>query len=220
MKRLAHVALLATTMLATQAFAQTSVPNTAPAEEAAPPTETTPMPADGAQPGAAATTEPSTATADQGGFVTYQEGTQMLASGLMGANVMGADNENIGTVDDLLLSDNGQVEAVIVGVGGFLGVGTKNVAIAVDQLDFAMTENTEAGAGAGAGDTAEPAVPSGSTTMTPATPPAENNSATGGAATSQTGGDGWGWTGAGIDHVTVSYTREQLEAAPEFEAAE
>ena len=114
MKRLAHVALLATTMLATQAFAQTSVPNTAPAEEAAPPTETTPMPADGAQPGAAATTELSTVTGDQGGFVTYQEGRQMLASGLMGANVMGADNENIGTVDDLLLSDNGQVEAVIL----------------------------------------------------------------------------------------------------------
>lgn len=209
MKRLAHAALIATTMLATQAFAQTSTPGTAPAEEAAPPATTTPMPANDAQPGAT-TTGPAAGASDHGGFVTYQEGSQMLASGLTGAKVMGADNESIGTVDDLLLSHDGRVEAVIVGVGGFLGVGTKDVAIGIDQLDFAMSGNTEANAG----DTAETAVPSGSTTMTPATPPAGTDTA------DAASDEGWGWNGASIDHITVNYTREQLEAAPEFEAAE
>ncbi len=42
---------------------------------------------------------------------------------------MGPDNAHIGDVVDVLIDKSGKVEAVIVGVGGFLGIGEKNVAL-------------------------------------------------------------------------------------------
>ncbi|MCC5855265.1 MAG: PRC-barrel domain-containing protein [Idiomarina sp.] len=48
---------------------------------------------------------------------------------LIGAKVNSRDNENVGSVDDLLIDANGQVVAIMVGVGGFLGMGQKDVAI-------------------------------------------------------------------------------------------
>lgn len=38
-------------------------------------------------------------------------------------------DSKIGKIDDVLVSNNGQVEALIVGVGGFLGAGEKDVAV-------------------------------------------------------------------------------------------
>ncbi|HEX2257054.1 MAG TPA: PRC-barrel domain-containing protein, partial [Afifellaceae bacterium] len=57
----------------------------------------------------------------------------LSADDLMGANVVGADNEEIGQVGDVLFSQDGQVRAVIVDVGGFLGIGAKEVAIEFDS---------------------------------------------------------------------------------------
>ncbi|EGN75256.1 hypothetical protein A28LD_1273 [Idiomarina sp. A28L] len=53
----------------------------------------------------------------------------MHASNLMGATVHTSNDDDIGSVDDLILDQSGQVIAVIVGVGGFLGMGEKDVAI-------------------------------------------------------------------------------------------
>jgi len=44
--------------------------------------------------------------------------------------------ESIGEINDLIIGDDGRVKAVIVGVGGFLGMGEKNVAIAYDDLKW------------------------------------------------------------------------------------
>lgn len=59
-------------------------------------------------------------------------GTQ--ASNLIGSNVKTAGDEDIGSVSDLIIDENGQIVAIVVGVGGFLGMGEKDVAIGWDRV--------------------------------------------------------------------------------------
>jgi sporulation protein YlmC with PRC-barrel domain len=59
---------------------------------------------------------------------------------LLGANVYSYDNENIGDVSEVVLTDDGRIEAIIVDVGGFLGIGAKSVAVAFEDLDFRADE--------------------------------------------------------------------------------
>jgi len=47
--------------------------------------------------------------------------------------------ESIGEINDLIIGDDGRVKAVIVGVGGFLGMGEKNVAVAYEDLKWTNT---------------------------------------------------------------------------------
>lgn len=56
------------------------------------------------------------------------------ASDLIGANVITGSDEDVGSVSDLIIDENGQVVAIVVGVGGFLGMGEKNVAIGWGQV--------------------------------------------------------------------------------------
>jgi sporulation protein YlmC with PRC-barrel domain len=63
-----------------------------------------------------------------------------LASNVIGENVYngaGDDAENIGNVNDLVMNNEGQIESVVIGVGGFIGIGEKNVAISFNELDWA-----------------------------------------------------------------------------------
>ena len=69
-------------------------------------------------------------------MVSQQQPGQWMASKLIGTTVIGANNESIGDVNDVLLDRSGQAVAVIVGVGGFLGIGEKDVAVAFNQLEF------------------------------------------------------------------------------------
>jgi hypothetical protein len=72
------------------------------------------------------------ATATQGArqFVSTQTADQWLATKFKGTDVIGSNNEKIGDVTDLLIDQNGRIMAYIVGVGGFLGIGQKDVALA------------------------------------------------------------------------------------------
>jgi hypothetical protein len=63
-------------------------------------------------------------------FINTQNTDQWLSSNFIGVDVVGPDNEKIGDVSDILFEKNGNVVAYVVGVGGFLGIGTKNVALA------------------------------------------------------------------------------------------
>ena len=56
------------------------------------------------------------------------------ASHLIGADVQTANNEDIGDVSDLIIGSDGQVMAIVVSVGGFLGMGEKDVAIGWDHV--------------------------------------------------------------------------------------
>ena len=53
----------------------------------------------------------------------------------MGATVYGPGDENLGDINDVILAKEGGIDAVVIGVGGFLGIGEKNVAVAFDQIE-------------------------------------------------------------------------------------
>lgn len=73
--------------------------------------------------------------------------TDNLGSRLIGQPVYstaGDDGENIGNIDDLVFDENGQITAVVIGVGGFLGIGEKAVAVDFQSLEFTLAaDNTE-----------------------------------------------------------------------------
>lgn len=82
----------------------------------------------------------SEAPAAQGtdGYFAAGEG-QILASGLIGEKIYTSpadDAETIGDVNDVVIGPNGTAEAVVVGVGGFLGIGEKNVAVDFDKISW------------------------------------------------------------------------------------
>jgi PRC-barrel domain len=62
-------------------------------------------------------------------FVTSQGEDQWVFTKFRGIDVRGSDNASIGSVNDLLFDANGKIIGVVIGVGGFLGIGTKSVAI-------------------------------------------------------------------------------------------
>jgi len=62
-------------------------------------------------------------------IVNTQSKDQWLASKLKGMTVVGSDDQKIGSVVDILFDKTGQVRAFVVGVGGLLGLGAKQVAI-------------------------------------------------------------------------------------------
>ena len=62
-------------------------------------------------------------------FVTRQEKTQWRAPKLIGVGVYGPDDKQIGKIDDLVMDHNGATQTVVIGVGGFLGFGKKEVAV-------------------------------------------------------------------------------------------
>lgn len=63
-------------------------------------------------------------------FVNSQRQDQHLASKFKGTDVVGADEAKIGDVSDILFDKDGKIEAYVIGVGGFLGIGAKDVALA------------------------------------------------------------------------------------------
>jgi sporulation protein YlmC with PRC-barrel domain len=96
----------------------------------------------------------STSQASPTAPISQQSPDQWLASKLSGTDVIGTNDEKIGDVSDVLFDKSGKVNALIVGVGGFLGVGSKDVALpmssfqvvpgsngGVDKLRLSMTQD-------------------------------------------------------------------------------
>jgi hypothetical protein len=68
--------------------------------------------------------------------VPEQAEHQVRAESLLGVDVSNGQ-DTIGEVADLIVTQDGRVEAIVVGVGGFLGVGQKSVALAWDSVELA-----------------------------------------------------------------------------------
>jgi hypothetical protein len=62
-------------------------------------------------------------------FIHSQKPDQLLASSFKGTDVVGGDNEKVGDISDILFDKSGKIEAYVVTVGGFLGIGSKSVAL-------------------------------------------------------------------------------------------
>ena len=61
------------------------------------------------------------------------------AEDMVGTTVYGANDANVGEIGDVILTADGKVDAYIIDVGGFLGIGEKEVAVGMDNLAF-MTD--------------------------------------------------------------------------------
>jgi sporulation protein YlmC with PRC-barrel domain len=131
-----------------------------------------------------------------------QTATQTLGtwrtSKMISLNVYNNSNEKIGDINELITDSSGKIDAVVIGVGGFLGMGERNVGLPWSQLKFVMeprpanaassstTQTTTVGAGA--------ETPAATTTTT--TIVASNRDYP--------------------DHVVINMTEEQLAALPAF----
>lgn len=121
-------------VLATPAFAQTAKPDTM----AKPSATQSQMDKSGTMskdtaPSTAVHATPSTSS-DKTAFIQNQDSTDWRGSKLIGTTVYGPDNKSIGDINDVVIANDGKINAVVIGVGGFLGVGEKNVAVPFDKL--------------------------------------------------------------------------------------
>lgn len=74
-------------------------------------------------------------------FYTGQEKQDWLSRNLVGTKVTNPQNETVGDVTDLVLEPSGKVKAVVLSVGGFLGIGTRYVAVNYDALKLSREDN-------------------------------------------------------------------------------
>src|SRR5262245_63693520 len=78
------------------------------------------------------------------GQIVVQDANTILAKDLIGQTVLAPDKTKIGSISDLILSKEGKtVEGFVIGVGGFLGIGEKSVAMKLDRLQ--MTQDAKSG---------------------------------------------------------------------------
>ena len=124
------------------------------------------------------------------------------ASKLMGLDVYNEANEKLGDVNELILGKDGKINAVVIGVGGFLGMGEHDIAVSMDKLKFVETP-ARTSSTAPAGTVRE------TTTTGTATTPATTTTTT----TTARSADANDWT---PDHAVMSGTKEQLKAMPQF----
>ena len=76
------------------------------------------------------------------GHITTQAANTVLGTDLIGKTAYGPDQKKIGTINDIIMKQDGTgVEGVVVGVGGFLGLGEHNVALKMDQFTFRPSES-------------------------------------------------------------------------------
>jgi sporulation protein YlmC with PRC-barrel domain len=120
------------------------------------------------------------------------------ASKMVGLSVYNDSNESIGSINDLLTDKSGNIKAVVIGVGGFLGIGEHLVAVPLDKVKFVnepIVYTGAANAPAGGAGGARP-----STTTTGAAP-----------AVAASKPNPWY-----PDHAVFSATKDQLKAMSEF----
>jgi len=75
------------------------------------------------------------------GFVTNLQPGVWRATKLNGVDVYNANNEKIGDISDVIVDTEGKAKAVVIGVGGFLGLGERDVAVPFDALQWTDNNN-------------------------------------------------------------------------------
>ena len=115
MRKTIYGALLASTMLV-PAFAQTN-----------PPPSSTPS----AQP-----STPPASSSSSTSVAPKAQGEMWRSSKLIGLNVYNDQNEKLGDISEILLDKSGKVDGVVIGVGGFLGMGKHDILVKMDKLKF------------------------------------------------------------------------------------
>lgn len=149
MKTLMTVCLGALIAVPPVAFAQTATTTETPAAtETAPaatapatPAPITPAPTTPA-PAADAAMDATPNEMDAVEYVVDETTNSIYASDLIGQSVYGSTDEKTGDINDLLLDEAGNVTAVIIGVGGFIGLGEKDVAVTLESLTITNVDSS------------------------------------------------------------------------------
>src|SRR5215210_5712406 len=76
-------------------------------------------------------------------FLNEQKADDWLASKLIGESVLNSQNEKIGDINDLVTDSQGRIVAALIGVGGFLGIGEKDVAVPFENLKLVRDDNDD-----------------------------------------------------------------------------
>jgi sporulation protein YlmC with PRC-barrel domain len=74
-------------------------------------------------------------------FRQVQQDMEVFASRVMGAYVVNDEGQTVGSVNDTVFDKQGKIVGIIVGVGGFLGIGETNVAIEYEPSQIAVDES-------------------------------------------------------------------------------
>lgn len=130
------------------------------------------------------------------------------ASKMAGVKIYNEANENIGSINDLLMDKSGAVKIAVIGVGGFLGMGEHLVAVPYEKLKFVNEAVAYTGTGTG-GAPGAPGSMNKSTTTTGA--------ATGTDKTATTAPSGSKWY---PDHAVFNASKDELKNMPEFKYSE
>jgi sporulation protein YlmC with PRC-barrel domain len=126
------------------------------------------------------------------------------SSKVVGLNVYNDNNQNVGSINDLLMDKSGNIKAAVLSVGGFLGVGSQLVAIPFDKIKFVNEPVAYTGASNAPNASNRPA-----TTTT--TGSATNSSST----TTTSKPNPWY-----PDHAVLNTTKDELKSMPEFKYSE
>ena len=150
----------------------------------------------------AQSTQPSDRAAQATASPSGSSEKMMLKGKWRASKLMGL--EKLGDINELILDKDGKVNAVIIGVGGFLGMGEHDIAVTMDKLKFHEEPVRSSSAAPGA-TTRE-------TTTGTGTAPA-NTTTTTTTTTTARSADTNDWT---PDHAVMNGTKEQLKAMPQF----
>lgn len=126
--------LLGSTAIAPFAYAQDATAPAAGTEApaVAPMTDTAPNAAATTPTDPAAANSTMAATTDT--YLTEQSATQISANTFIGQSVYTSSDDSIGEINDLIIEEKGGIVAAVIGVGGFLGIGEKDVAVPMSKI--------------------------------------------------------------------------------------
>jgi len=115
-------------------------------------------------------------------------------SKVVGLSVYNDNNESLGSINDLLTDKSGNIKAVVLGVGGFLGVGEHLVAVPFDKIKFVNEPVAYTGASNAPGNRPASSTTTGAANTAPTSKPNP-------------------WY---PDHAVYNATKDELKAMPEF----
>ena len=163
---------------------------------------------------------PSTAAATTSSDSSFQGNWR--SSKMVGLSVYNDNNESIGSIYDLLADKSGNIKAVVIGVGGFLGVGEHLVAIPFDKVKWVTEPVAYTGTAGATGNrptsttttgAATPNAPAGSMSSTTPSSTTSNSTTSSTTSTSATSSKANPWY---PDHAVYNATKDELKAMPEF----
>jgi sporulation protein YlmC with PRC-barrel domain len=132
------------------------------------------------------------------------QGNLWRASKLIGLNVYNDQNEKLGDISEILVDKSGKVEGVVIGVGGFLGIGQNDIKVEMSKLKF-VDEPVRTSATTTSSSSTTTGTPAGQRTTTTTGAPA-------GTTTTSSADRRWY-----PDHAVLSgANKDQLKAMPQF----